>query len=70
MSIRVTKEKLNGGVTTCRHVTMRERLLRKLLGKPVRLTVIVPGDSVEGITITELPEEKEEANGNQGIKGT
>ena len=63
MNIRVAKSNRNSGVATCRSVTLREKVLRKLLGKPVKLTVIVPGDSVEGITITELPEEKETSDG-------
>ena len=70
LSINVTKGYRNGGVATCRHVRLREKLLRKVLGAPVKLTVIVPGDSVEGVTIREVPEairevpeEKEKTNG-------
>ncbi|MDO5722515.1 MAG: hypothetical protein Q4P06_08270 [Actinomycetaceae bacterium] len=36
-----------------RRVTLRERLARLVLGKPARFTMIVPGDSVERVTITE-----------------
>jgi len=61
----VTRSHRNGGAATCRHVTLREKVLRKLFGSPVKLTVIVPGDSVEGVTIKEIPEEgKETAYGN------
>ena len=55
INIRVSKEKLNGGVLTCRSVTIRERLLRFLLGSPTKLTIIVPGDSVDEVGITEIP---------------
>ncbi len=55
INIRVSKEKLNGGVLTCRSVTIRERLLRFLLGTPTKLTIIVPGDSVDEVGITEIP---------------
>ena len=58
LGIRVEKGKRNAGVATCRHVTIREKLLRWLLGSPVKLTVIVPGDSVEAVEITENPEKK------------
>ena len=55
INIRVSKEKLNGGVLTCRSITIRERLLRFLLGTPTKLTIIVPGDSVDEVGITEIP---------------
>lgn len=53
MKIRVSKAKLNGGLMTCRTVTIRERLLRFFLGTPTRLTIIVPGDSVDEVGISE-----------------
>ena len=58
LGIRVEKSKRNAGVATCRNVTVREKLLRKLLGSPVKLTVIVPGDSVDSVEITESPVQK------------
>ena len=54
MKIRVSKAKHNGGLMTCRTVTVRERLLRFLLGTPMRLTIIVPGDSVDEVGISEM----------------
>lgn len=36
-----------------RRVTLRERLARLVLGDPARFTMIVPGHSVERVTITE-----------------
>ena len=63
LGIRVEKSARNAGVATCRNVTVREKLLRKLLGSPVKLTVIVPGDSVEAVEITESPEQKGVAYG-------
>lgn len=53
MKIRVSKAKLNGGLMTCRTVTIRERLLRFFLGTPTRLTIIVPGDNVDEVGISE-----------------
>ena len=41
----------------CRRLTVRERLLRILLGSPVKLTVIVPGDSVDEVAIFEKGKE-------------
>lgn len=56
LKIKVSKEKSNGGVLACRQVTVREKLLRFILGTPVRLTVLVPGDSVDEVAIKEVPE--------------
>ncbi len=38
-------------------VTVREKFLRFLFGRRQRLTVIVPGDSVESLSINEVAEE-------------
>ena len=53
LSITVSKESQDGGIMACRQLTVRERLLRFLLGNPVKLTVIVPGDSVDEVSIYE-----------------
>lgn len=57
LNICVSKERKEGGVLSCRQLTLRERLLRFILGAPIRLTVLVPGDSVDEITICEQAEE-------------
>lgn len=54
LHIRVSREKVNDGLVTCRKVTIREKLLRFLLGSPIGLTVLVPGRSVDEIGISEL----------------
>ena len=54
LKISVSKGRTNGGVVACRHITVREKILRFLLGSPVRLTVLVPGNSVEEVAITEV----------------
>ena len=56
LKITVSKDR-PGGVIACRHVSIRERLLRHLFGDPVRLTVLVPGDSVDEVTVTEAGKE-------------
>lgn len=53
LNITVSKERQNSGIMACRQLTVRERLLRFLLGAPVKLTVIVPGDSVDEVSIYE-----------------
>ena len=54
LKISVSKKPLNGGIVAYRRVTVREKLLRFLLGSPVKLTVLVPGNSVEEVAISEI----------------
>ncbi|MHB1455114.1 MAG: hypothetical protein ACYCYM_14330 [Saccharofermentanales bacterium] len=58
MEISITTEKKNGKVVCCRNVSIREKLLRYLLGEKQRLTIIVPGDSVEHVAINEVEDGK------------
>lgn len=46
----------SGGIVRCRKVALRERLLRCLLGEVLRVTIIVPGDSVKALSLQEVPE--------------
>ena len=54
LKIKVSKERANGGVLACRQVTVREKLLLFLLGSPIKLTVLVPGYSVDEVAIKEV----------------
>ena len=63
MHITVAKDRKNGGIMACRQLTAREKFLRWLLGDPVKLTVIVPGDSVDEVAIFK----KSEVIGNDDI---
>ena len=56
LQISVSKEPVNGGAVSVRNVSVRERLMRFLLGDKVRLTVIVPGNTVEELSIREVAE--------------
>lgn len=58
LNITVSKERQTSGVMACRQLTLRERLLRFFLGAPVKLTVIVLGDSVDEVAIFEKNEAK------------
>ncbi|QTG75815.1 hypothetical protein [Trueperella pecoris] len=44
-----TREKVVG----LRRVALRERLTRLILGEPKEFTLVVPGDSVDQVTITQ-----------------
>lgn len=61
LKIKVSKERSNGGILACRQVTVREKLLRYLLGNPVKLTVLVPGDSVDEVAIKEVTDSDDES---------
>ena len=52
----------SGGIVSCRHITVREKLLRMLLGEKRRLTVIIPGNSVKTLSIEEEGGEEYEQN--------
>lgn len=56
LEIKVSKRPVNAGIVSCRRVTVRERLLRFLLGDKQKLTVLVPGDSVKALSISEITE--------------
>ena len=53
LKISVSKEPQTGGIVTCRNVTVRERILRFLLGDKQRVTILIPGDSVQELAICE-----------------
>ena len=50
------KKPVNSGAVSVRSVSVRERFMRFLLGDKVRLTVIVPGSTVEELSIREVAE--------------
>lgn len=56
LKISVSKEPQTGGAVTCRNVSIREKLLRFLLGDRRRVTVLIPGDSISEIAICETKE--------------
>lgn len=55
LTICVSQKPGSGGVVACRTVSLREKLLTLLLGPKQKVMVLVPGNSVESIAITELP---------------
>lgn len=62
VSISVTKHPRQDGVVSMRNVTIRERLLRLLLGKPHHLMVIAPGKDVQQLQINEVKGDSYERN--------
>ena len=62
VSIKVTKHPYQEGIVSMRNITIRERLLRLLLGKPHHLMVIAPGKDVQQLQINEVKEVSHECN--------
>ena len=62
IKISVSKEVPDGGIVSCRTVSFRERFLRRLFGEKRKVTIIVPGESVDKITISECVVEGGEIN--------
>lgn len=56
LKISVSKKQQTDGIVSCRSITLRERILRFLLGKQQRVTVLVPGGSVQELSICEICE--------------
>ena len=61
LTISVARKPKDGGIAAVRSLTVRERMLRFLLGDKRHVTVIMPGDSVEELAIREMKEDTDEA---------
>ncbi len=62
ISISIDKHLQQDGVVSMRQITIHERLLRLLFGKPHHLMVITPGKDVQQLQISEVKEESYERN--------
>jgi hypothetical protein len=63
LKIGVCREHPPGsGLVSCRRITLREKVLRLLLGEQRRLTVIVPGNTVKTVSILEEGGKTDEQN--------
>ena len=56
LKISVSKQPKADGVIACRTIGVRERLLRFLFGEKHKITILVPGDTVEEVAIYEVKE--------------
>lgn len=65
LRIRVSKKPMADGIVACRSIGVRERFLRLIFGEKRRITILVPGDSVEELAICEV---KEGGCGNEPCK--
>lgn len=56
LNISVSKKPPEGGIVQCRNVSLRENLFTRLLGRREKVMILVSGNSVESVCITEVPE--------------
>lgn len=56
LKISVSNEPQTGGIVRCRNVSLREKILTRLLGKQERVMILIPGNSVAALSIIEMPE--------------
>ena len=56
LKISIARGPDSGGIVRCKTVSLRERVLRRLFGDMRRVTIIVPGDSVQALSVQEVPE--------------
>ena len=56
LQISVSKKPQDGGIVSRRNITIRERLLRFFLGEKQKITILVPGDMVQELAISEVKE--------------
>lgn len=62
VSLSITRHPQQDGVVSMRHITIRKRLLRLMLGKPHHLMLIAPGKDVQQLQINEVKEASHEYN--------
>lgn len=56
LKISVSREPQTGGIVRCKSVSLREKLLTRLLGQKEKVMILIPGNSVETLCITEVSE--------------
>ena len=56
LKINVSKDSQACGIVSCRSITIRDRLLKLLFGDKHKITVLIPGDSVDELMICEKRE--------------
>ena len=56
LKISIAERPDTGGIVRCKMVSLRERVLRRLMGEQGRVMVIVPGGSVQTLSVQEVPE--------------
>lgn len=56
LTISVSKKPKTGGIVQCKSISIREKLLTKLLGRKQKIMILIPGNTVSTVSITEIQE--------------
>ena len=56
LRISVSKEPQRGRIVQCRNISIREKLLTRLLGRKQKVMILIPGNTVATVSITEVQE--------------
>ena len=56
LRISVSKDPQKGGIVQCRNISIREKLLTRLLGHEQKVMILIPGNTVSTVSITEIQE--------------
>lgn len=56
LKISVSKEPQEGGIVQRRNISVREKLLTRLLGCKQKVMILIPGSTVSTVSITEVQE--------------
>lgn len=51
VQISVSKKPQKENILDCKNITIREKMMRFLFGKKHKVTILIPGDSVEELLI-------------------
>ena len=54
LKISVSKEPPKDGIVSCKKLSIKKKLFKKLFGETQKVTIIIPGDSVHDVTIREV----------------
>lgn len=56
LKITVSKTDMDADIATCKRVSVREKLLRRLLGYKRNITVLIPGERISQLSIDRIPD--------------
>ena len=56
LCISVSKDPQKNGIVQCKNISIREKLLTRLLGRKQKVMILIPGNPVSTVSITEVQE--------------
>ena len=56
LCISVSKDPQKNGIVQCKNISIREKLLTRLLGRKQKVMILIPGNTVSTVSITEVQE--------------